>query len=133
MAAYQRARGEHGDPDGGGWRWDGIRHANIFHLLRLEALSALELPIQGGPGNLNPSFGRGVHGASWRMVVELGPELRAWGIYPGGQSGNPVSSYYIDRLAGWVAGELDSLPFPRTARDIPSDRRAASLELKPGL
>ncbi len=31
---------------------------------------------------------------SWRMVVELGAEIRAWGNYPGGQSGNPGSKFY---------------------------------------
>src|SRR3990170_3896465 len=66
---------------------------------------ALDLPMQGGPSTLNPSSGDGTHGASWRMVVELGPELRAWGTYPGGQSGNPLSRRYDDRIAKWVNGE----------------------------
>jgi penicillin amidase len=48
------------------------------------------------------------------MVVELGPEVRAWGIYPGGQSGNPASSRYVDRLRAWSSGELDTLFVPRT-------------------
>ncbi|UCF18176.1 MAG: penicillin acylase family protein [Gemmatimonadota bacterium] len=130
-AAYRRALEEHGEPGGGGWRWDVIRHANIYHMLHLEALSALDLSIQGGPGNLNPSYGNGVHGASWRMVVELAPELRAWGIYPGGQSGNPVSPHYSDRLDRWVAGELDPLLFPRSAEDLADASRAAILELFP--
>ncbi|MEO8140795.1 MAG: penicillin acylase family protein, partial [Gemmatimonadota bacterium] len=89
---------EHGEPDAGGWRWEKIRHANIYHLLRLPALSALGVPVQGGMSTLNPSSGNGSFGPSWRMVVELGPEVRGWGIYPGGQSGNPSSSRYLDRL-----------------------------------
>jgi penicillin amidase len=97
VAALERARREHGDPNGDGWRWDRVRHANVNHLLRLPALSALDIPVQGGPGTLSPSAGSGTHGASWRMVVELGPELRAWATYPGGQSGNPVSPRYRDR------------------------------------
>ena len=52
------------------------------------------------------------------MVVELGPEMRAWGIYPGGQSGNPASRHYMSGVMTWGAGELDSLRFPRTPDDL---------------
>ncbi len=119
-AALARALADHGEPDSGGWRWDGIRHLNIEHLMGLGPLSARNLPIQGGPGTLNPAFGRGTFGASWRMVVELGPELRAWTIYPGGQSGNPLSPRYDDRIGKWVDGELDAVRFPRAASDLDS-------------
>ncbi len=122
---YRRAVTALGPPDGGGWRWDRVRHQNIWHPLRFRALSALEIPVQGGPGLLNPSAGSGTHGASWRMVVELGPEVRAWGVYPGGQSGNPLSAWYTDRLPRWTAGELDPLPFPATPDALPADRRIA--------
>jgi penicillin amidase len=130
-AALVRAESELGDPDGPGWRWDAVRHANIYHLLELPALSALDLPVQGGPGNLNPSSGDGAHGASWRMVVELGAEVSAWSIYPGGQSGNPLSSHYNDRIDKWVAGELDPVLFPRAESDLDDSRVASVLELDP--
>ncbi len=122
----------HGPPDGGGWRWDRVRHANIHHPLQLPALSALEIPVQGGPGLLNPSSGDGQHGASWRMVVQLGSELRAWGIYPGGQSGHPLSTRYRNRVAAWSAGELDPLLTPRTPDELSRERIAARLRLSGG-
>ena len=65
------------------------------------------------------------------MVVELGPELRAWAVYPGGQSGHPASAGYRDRLARWTAGELDTLVVPRRADDLPTVRRASTLVLTP--
>ncbi len=130
-AALERANGRHGAPEAGGWRWDKIRDANIYHLLQLPALSALELPVQGGPGSLNPSSGRGTHGASWRMVVELGPEIAAWTIYPGGQSGHPLSPRYADRIDKWVAGELDPVLFPHAPSDLDPARVAATLQLEP--
>jgi len=120
----------HGEPDAGGWRWDRIRRANIYHLLRIPALSALRVPVQGGQSTLNPSSGRGDFGPSWRMVVELGPELRAWGVYPGGQSGNPASARYLDRLPHWRDGELDTLRLPRAATDL-SGQETSALELLP--
>ena len=131
-AALREARERFGDPAAGGWRWDQIRHANVFHLLRIAAFSALELPMQGGPSTLNPSSGRGTHGASWRMVVELGPVVRAWGTYPGGQSGNPLSRRYDDRLRQWVNGELDSLYMPAAIGAFDPGRVASRLSLKPG-
>ncbi|TFG47220.1 MAG: penicillin acylase family protein, partial [Gemmatimonadales bacterium] len=112
-AGLTEVRRQHGEPERGGWRWDGIRHARINHQLYLRALSA-EVPVQGGQNTLNPSSGDGAFGSSWRMVVELGPEVRAWGVFPGGQSGNPASQWYDDRLERWGDGELDTLRFPFT-------------------
>ncbi len=130
-AALRRVKRRYGDPSGGGWRWDRIQHANIYHLIGFPSLSALGLPIQGGPGTLNAFTSRGTHGPSWRMVVELGPEVRAWGTYPGGQSGNPVSRWYTDRLDKWVEGELDPLPFPRTPDDLDPAQVTSVLTLTP--
>ena len=124
-AAYDSVVRAHGPPESGGWRWDRVQFANIYHLLHLPAFSALKIPVQGGRGTLSPSFGDGGHGPSWRMVVELGPEVHAWGTYPGGQSGNPASPHYTDRLDTWKRGELDALLFPRT----PADLRGASTTL----
>lgn len=122
-SGYRRLVAEHGPPDRGGWRWDSVRHQNIWHLLRMRSLSALDIPVQGGPGLLNPSAGSGTHGASWRMVVDLGPVVRAWGVYPGGQSGNPLSPWYADRIPKWANGELDELPFPADPAALPAERR----------
>ena len=109
VAALDTCVRKYGAPDSDGWLWRNRRHANVHHLLRLPAFSARDLVVQGGPSTLSPSSGTGVHGASWRMVVELGPEVRAWGTYPGGQSGDPTGPGYRDRLASWVAGELEPL------------------------
>lgn len=131
VEGYRETVRRFGPPDGGKWRWDRIRHANVLHLLRIKALSAVDIPIQGGQGTLNPSSGAGTFGSSWRMVVELAPRIRAWGTYPGGQSGNPASSHYVDRVAQWSAGRLDTLFVPRSAREAGS-RTVSDLELRPG-
>jgi penicillin amidase len=130
VRALANAVRRHGEPDAGGWRWDGIRHASIYHLLRLPALSALDVPVQGGMSTLNPSSGDGSFGPSWRMVVELGPEVHGWGIYPGGQSGNPASSRYLDRLLAWSDGRLDTLFVPKSAEEAGSGV-ASDLKLEP--
>jgi penicillin amidase len=129
--ALAKAEQMHGKPDCEGWKWSNLRHANIYHLLRLPAFSRLDLPVQGGPSTLSPSGGRGTQGASWRMVVELGPEVRAWGTYPGGQSGNPSSSRYADRLPKWLNGQLDPILFPRTPGALSPKRVISVLTVVP--
>ena len=119
-----------GQPNDVRWRWDRVASANVMHLLRIPVLSARRIPVQGGPSTLNPSTGA-TFGASWRMVVELGAETRGWGTYPGGQSGNPLSHRYEDRLASWAAGTLDTLRFPHRAQDLPGTRVTSSLTILP--
>ena len=87
--------------------------------------------MQSGPGTLSPSGGDGTAGSSWRMVVELGPDVRAWGTYPGGQSGNPSSKRYDDHLAKWESGQLDTLRFPHRAADLSGRTLSSTLTLTP--
>jgi penicillin amidase len=116
LAGYAAAIRAHGPPEGGGWRWSRVHHIDIDHLLRLPSLSARGISTSGGPSTISPSSTTGGgEGSSWRMVVELGPIVRGWGTYPGGQSGNPASSRYDDRLGTWTRGELSELRFPPTA------------------
>jgi len=130
-AAYDSVTKEYGAPNAGGWRWDRIRFANIYHLLHIPAFSALRIPVPGGTGTLTPSTGTGQYGPSWRMVVEMGPEVHAWGTFPGGQSGNPISPRYRDHLAFWERGKLQPLIFPRTIAELPASATSATLELRP--
>ncbi len=130
-AALVAARRIHGDPAGDGWLWSNVRHANIYHLAHIPALSALGVPVQGGPSTLSPSGGKGTEGPSWRMVVELGPDVRAWATYPGGQSGNPASPRYKDRLALWSTGRLAPVLFPKTPAELDRKRVISTLRLVP--
>lgn len=125
-AAYQSVIDKHGPP-GPRWRWSSIRTATINHMLRLPGLGRTKIPMFSGRGTLSPSDNDGTHGASWRFVVELAPQVRAWGTYPGGQSGNPISDRYDDRLALWTAGRLDSLQFPRTPAELSAPRFTLTL------
>ncbi|WP_341835587.1 penicillin acylase family protein [Chitinophaga pollutisoli] len=86
----------------------GNRGTDIRHLTRsIPAFSRMGLRTGGGAHIVNAT--KKTHGPSWRMVVELGEEPRGWGIYPGGQSGNPGSPYYDNMVDDWVAGKYYSL------------------------
>jgi penicillin amidase len=131
VTALERVERKRGDPSSDLWRWDRSRFAWISHLLQLPGLSVFGIPIQGGPGTLAPSSGTGNHSASWRMVVDLGPEITAWTTYPGGQSGNPLSPRYRDRIDMWSRGELEPARLPRAAEDLGAGQTTSSLTLRP--
>jgi len=131
VAALDTARARYGDPSKRGWTWSRVRHVNIWHPLRLPSLSALDLPIQGGRATLNPSSGAGIFGASWRMVVDLSSnELKAWGTYPGGESGNPASSRYKNYLQDWLDGNLEPLVTPRWIPELSAKETSSRLTLR---
>jgi penicillin G amidase len=45
------------------------------------------------------------HGPSWKMVVHLDSVTEAYGIYPGGQDGNPGSKFYDSYVNDYAAGK----------------------------
>jgi penicillin amidase len=87
--------------------WAKYKSTGIKHLTRLAALSRLDLPIGGGTHCINAA--RSDHGPSWRMIVSLTAQTEAYGVYPGGQSGNPGSRFYDNFIDKWVAGQYYSL------------------------
>lgn len=89
--------------------WSEFKDAGVRHLLRLEALSRYHLDTDGGQHIINA--GKQYHAPSWRMVVHLTNEVEAYGIYPGGQSGNPGSQYYDGFVNNWAAGKYYTLWF----------------------
>lgn len=89
--------------------WGKFKDTGIRHLLKLPSLSRLHLPVGGGENIINASIGN--HGPSWRMVVQLSDQTEAFGVYPGGQSGNPGSKYYDTFVDSWVNGKYYPLLF----------------------
>ena len=87
--------------------WGKYKDTKVLHLARLDALSRLHLPIGGGTNTINAANEQ--HGPSWRMIVSLTPETQAWGVYPGGQSGNPGSRFYDNCIDTWAAGKYYTL------------------------
>jgi penicillin G amidase len=84
-------------------KWSDYKDTWARHLLRLAPLSRVHLPIGGGVDCINAA--KQFHGPSWRMVVHLTDKTEAYGVYPGGQSGNPGSPYYDSFIDYWAAGK----------------------------
>ncbi len=91
--------GEFGD----NWKWGKRRGTDIRHLARIPGFSRNNLYTGGNYNNVDAT--RRLAGPSWRMIVEMGEDVKAWGIYPGGESGNPGSEYYDQMVDDWVNGK----------------------------
>jgi penicillin G amidase len=87
--------------------WAKYKDTWARHLLRIPALSSMHIPIGGGTHCINAA--KQFHGPSWRMVVQLTNKTEAYGIYPGGQSGNPGSPFYDTFIDSWAKGEYRPL------------------------
>ena len=101
-------------PDQEDWKWAYRKTTDIRHLSRsLPSMSRMGLQTDGDKQILNAT-GR-THAPSWRMVVSLGDQIEAYGVYPGGQSGNPGSANYDAFIDKWVDGEYYSLWFMQSS------------------
>jgi penicillin amidase len=86
-----------------------FKNTTIAHLVpNFKSFSKKGINTGGGKGILNATSEKS--GASWRYVVEMGVTKSAFGIYPGGQSGNPGSKYYDNFVDLWAKGEYVELP-----------------------
>jgi penicillin G amidase len=87
--------------------WSAFKGTKVQHLLKIPAFSKNAVRIGGGAGIINAT--KVDHGPSWRMVVHLSALTEAYGVYPGGQSGNPGSRFYDNFIDTWAKGEYFSL------------------------
>ncbi|MFZ4770970.1 MAG: penicillin acylase family protein [Ferruginibacter sp.] len=87
--------------------WAKYKATRVNHLAKIPAFSRLDLPVGGGANIINAT--KEEHGPSWRMVVSLTAKTEAYGIYPGGQSGNPGSKFYDNFISDWALGKYYSL------------------------
>ncbi|MFT7604375.1 MAG: penicillin amidase [Saprospiraceae bacterium] len=91
------------------------KNTKVAHLGRIDAFGSKVLSVGGDATVLNAI--RGSHGPSWRMIVEMSTPVKAYGVYPGGQSGNPGSPYYDNMLDYWAKGKYYEKLFLKTPEE----------------
>ena len=84
--------------------WAKFKEPAIMHLLRDAVMPFARKVNVGGWSNVINATTKS-HGPSWRMVVHLAQETEAYGVYPGGQSGNPGSPFYDNMVDSWAQGK----------------------------
>jgi penicillin amidase len=85
--------------------WGQFKNTTIYHLLRTSAMPFASGGIRNGGGVEIINATSHSNGPSWRMVVHLSAVTEAYGVYPGGQSGNPGSYYYDNFVETWASGD----------------------------
>ena len=88
----------------GGTEWYKVKNTSVTHLAKIKPFSYDQLQTGGWGNTINAM--KGNHGPSWRMIVHMSKDqIKAYVVYPGGQSGNPGSKYYASFLDYWVKGK----------------------------
>jgi len=128
--AIRKLRERFGELSADNWKWAKVKHTRIRHLVPdFTSFGRSDVINGGGNGVVNATSG--THGPSWRMVVQLDKDWPvAYGIYPGGQSGNPGSKFYDNMIDRWAAGQLDTLIFMKEV-NAESERLVHRFSLKP--
>jgi len=99
-ASVQLAKEE----NAGTLEWAKHKSSRIYHLLRTNLMPFSRPIAAGGNGDIINAT-TVTHGPSWRMIVQLTETTEAYGVYPGGQSGNPGSKFYDNFVDTWVKGQ----------------------------
>lgn len=110
--------------------WFEYKATSIQHLARIIPFSATNIEIGGNKRIVNACDSR--WGPSWRMIVSLENPIKAYGVYPGGQSGNPGSHFYTTGIEKWRKGEYYELFFMKDASDLQPGMTTQTLQtIKP--
>ena len=102
-------------PIGKNWNWGQVKGTNVPHLAKIPGFGSKKLLISGAKSTVNAVSE--TNGPSWRMIVELGKNVKGHGVYPGGQSGNPGSPFYDNMIDTWAEGKLYDLFFMQSPDD----------------
>lgn len=91
------------------WEWGHVKGTNIPHLAKISGFGTKTLFTGGSKTAVNAISQ--TTGPSWKMIISLGDKVEAYGLFPGGESGNPGSFYYDNMVEKWAGGKLNSLYF----------------------
>ena len=97
------------------WQWGNVKHSHVPHLAKIAGFGSGFINNGGSKTSVNAM--NETNGPSWRMIVALGENVKAYGLYPGGQSGNPGSFYYDDMINNWAGGKLNELLYLKSKEE----------------
>jgi penicillin amidase len=109
------------------WQWGRLHRLKLSHPMGASKLLQFlfpgrEVPIGGDMSTAaqtayapHQSFMATAWAPSYRQVVDFGDLGRSVSIHPGGQSGHPRSSHYMDLFPLWLQGEYHPMLFTPAA------------------
>ncbi|WP_158745703.1 penicillin acylase family protein [Acidisphaera sp. L21] len=114
--------------DPAGWAWGRLHHGAFPHpLARVADLPGVGRLPKGGSASTPMAAGyrmsdfKVTHGASFRMVVDVGNWDASQAINAPGQSGDPRSPHFADLAPLWAAGEYVPLLYTAAAVDAATE------------
>ena len=66
------------------------------------------------------------------MVIDLSDLNNCYGVFPGGQSGNPVSEFYDSNIDDYRSGEYHTFIFVEELKNFPKNEKRGDIVFKPG-
>ena len=125
------------------WKWGNVHKLYLEHLSGLKTLSGGPYPEDGGsnilmaagfPYDIN-ALNEKVYvstGPSWRIIAEMrnGSMPNVYGIYPGGQSGNPATEHYEDLVGLWLNYQYIKIEYVSSPEELTNS--TATIILEPG-
>jgi penicillin amidase len=106
FAAAVRSLAKRLGSDPSSWRWGRLHTREFESLAQIPSLGYGPRSSGGSQWTVNAADGglNATEGPSWRFVMDWGSG-QAVGVYPGGQSENPVSRWYENSVALWWDGK----------------------------
>ncbi len=95
--------------------WGTYKATKISHLANLDPFSSRNVYNGGNAGIINAT--NSSNGPSWRMIVDEGA-MKAYVVYPGGESGNPGSPFYDNQVKTWAKGEYYEANFVKDGEQL---------------
>lgn len=97
------------DPSQPPMKWNDFNKIDIVHLSKIPAFSKMGIQSTGHPHAINALSKN--WGPSLRLIVEMTETPQGYGVYAGGQSGNPASKEYDRFVEDWEKGTYYKLHF----------------------
>lgn len=102
------------------WRWGRLHTRQFDSLAQVASLGYGPQPSSGDEWTVDAAdeYPVSTSGPSWRFIMDWGTG-RSEGIYPGGQSENPLSPWYENGIAPWWDGRYNPMLDGAAARAQP--------------
>lgn len=97
------------------WQWGHARPTDFRHVARLPGFGQTDLKVPGT--RYTPRASTGDLGPTWKLIVSLGPELKAWTNIPGHNKGHPFSQDFEFYVSDWIEGKMKLVHFLASSKE----------------
>lgn len=111
-------------PEPKSWTWGRVHSRAFPNLAQIDSLGYGPRPAGGNGWTVDAASDTefvSTHGPSWRMVVDWSAGM-AYGVYPGGQSENPLSPWYENQIPAWWDGRYNPMLDASQAQSLPGSQ-----------